>query len=115
MATAFGIPRPALSQSTIVIAAIAGAWVLWLAANNKLLAYWQILMGQGAATTTGSGTVGGATTGNVTSVTGTPGASVNATVSPAPSGTANIFGTYATPNTATIGDTLTGGGLFSGL
>lgn len=118
MAKAFGIvSKPSFSQSTVVIAAVGGAWILWLAAQNKLLLYWQILMGQGGAgaTTTGSGTVGGPVSGNVTSLTGTPGASVNATVSPAPSATGNLLGDYATPNTATIGDTLTGGGLFTGL
>lgn len=106
-----------MSQATLVVGALGAAWLLWLAAQNKLILYWNILMGQGGAqaTTTGSGTVGGPVTGNVTSVTGTPGASVNATVSPAPSATGNLLGDYATPNTATVGDTLTGGGLFTGL
>lgn len=82
MAKAFGvISKPSFSQSTVVIAALGATWVLWLAANNKLLTYWAILTGQ-ANPQTGSGTVGGTSTGVVQGVTGTPGASVSATVTP---------------------------------
>lgn len=46
-----GISRPhvQLSQGTVVVGAIFGAWILWLAVNNKLIVYWQILTGAGGA------------------------------------------------------------------
>lgn len=45
------VSRPTihLSQGTVVVGAIFGAWILWLAVNNKLIVYWQILTGQGGA------------------------------------------------------------------
>lgn len=42
-------PTLQLSQGTVVVGAIFGAWILWLAVNNKLVVYWQILTGQGGA------------------------------------------------------------------
>lgn len=47
-----GITRPhiRLSQGTVVVGAMFAAWILWLAVNNKLVVYWQILIGQGGAT-----------------------------------------------------------------
>ena len=110
-----GISRPhvQLSQATVMVGGLLAMWILWLAAQNKLITYWQILMGQGGAqaTTTGSGTVGGATSGNITSMTGTPGASATATVTP----TSGLLTSYATPVTSTVGDLATGGGFLSGL
>jgi len=82
-------PISGLSQATVVVGALAVAWVLWLAVNNKLIVYWAILMGAGGAPgqtapgqTTGGGIAGGPSSGNTTSVTGTPGASATTTVTP---------------------------------
>lgn len=54
----FAVSRPTirLSQGTVVVGAILAAWVLWLAVNNRLVVYWQIMTGQGGATTSGTTT-----------------------------------------------------------
>jgi hypothetical protein len=74
------------SQATIVAGTMLAAWVLWLAANNKLLTYWNILLGRGASgagaqapntvvnapvSTTGQPTTGTAS-GTVTPIVQTP-------------------------------------------
>jgi hypothetical protein len=48
MAAAVIIPRPKFSQSAIVVGTLLAAWVLWLAAQNKLIVYWNLLLGRGA-------------------------------------------------------------------
>ena len=47
------VPPPKFSQATIVTATLLAAWILWLAANNRLCTYYRILLGQGGATTGG--------------------------------------------------------------
>lgn len=44
------VPQPKFSQGTIVTGALLAAWILWLAAQNKLCVYYQILLGGGAVT-----------------------------------------------------------------
>lgn len=51
------VPQPKFSQGTIMTGALLAAWILWLAAQNKLCVYYQILLGGGAVT--GSGTSSG--------------------------------------------------------
>jgi hypothetical protein len=75
------VSRPTIhvSQGSVVVGAIFAAWILWLAVNNKLIVYWQILTGQGGAAsstqapnsvvTAPGGTPGTSATGTVTSVT----------------------------------------------
>jgi hypothetical protein len=41
-----------MSQSTIVVGLMLAAFVLWLAANNRLLTYWNILTGRGGSAST---------------------------------------------------------------
>lgn len=84
---ALALPRPKLSQGTIVVGVLLGAWVLWLAAQNKLLIYWQILMGQGGAQQAG-GSTGGATT---TAPSPAP-AGPSSGAAPAPAGQAPFTG-----------------------
>lgn len=48
------VPAPKFSQATIVTGAFIAAWLLWLAAQNKLCTYYQILLGAGAASNSGS-------------------------------------------------------------
>jgi hypothetical protein len=73
---ALAIGQPKFSQATIVTATLLAAWLLWLAANSKLLIYWWILIGKSG----GVAGAGATPSGPVTSVTGTPGASATATV-----------------------------------
>ena len=63
------LPQPKLSQGTIVVGTLMGAWVLWLAAQNKLVVYWQLLLGQysGTGSTTSNPTVPSAPGSNITS------------------------------------------------
>jgi len=73
------IPKPKLSQATIVVGALAAAWILWLAVNNKLIVYWQILIGQGApaAATSGTTNAPGSTTAPSTVAPSTTAPNVN--------------------------------------
>lgn len=54
-------PHFQMSQSTFVVGAIGIAWILWLAAQNKLVVYWNLLIGGGAGTS-GSSSSGSTTT-----------------------------------------------------
>lgn len=77
-----------MPQSGVIVAALMGGFVLWLALNNKLLAYWTILVGgapgsggtsaagpqvgssaTGPSSGLGSGTQVGASAANYTPVT----------------------------------------------
>lgn len=55
------VPSPhfAMSQATFVVGALAIGWVLWLAVNQKLALYWQMLIGSapncGGSSTSSSG------------------------------------------------------------
>jgi hypothetical protein len=44
-----------LSQSTILVGSLLGAFVVYLAMNNRLAIYWGILAGSTAAGSAGSG------------------------------------------------------------
>ena len=94
-----------MSQSGLMLAALIGGFVVWLMMNQKLGAYWSILIGGGstaAATTTGTGNVisgsgianqaaGSAGTAGTPAVVGQPG-------SPAFVPTPNTIGNLLTGN-----------------
>jgi hypothetical protein len=44
-----------VSQSSVIAAALIGGFLLWLALNGKLAAYWSILTGGGAPGAAGGG------------------------------------------------------------
>ena len=80
-------PHVQLSQATFVVGALGIAWVLWLAANNKLLLYWQMLLGT-AANCQSASAAGGSSQGNSTAQT--PAGPQSGT--PAPAGQAPFTG-----------------------
>jgi hypothetical protein len=98
---------PQISQSTILVGATLAAFVLWLAMQNRLAAYWALLTGGGAGST---GTVaapgalakppspGGFETGMPPGSTGIPYFSAPGTGIPAPGTSGGV--TAPTPNYA---------------
>ena len=42
-------PHIQMTQATFVVGALGVAWILYLAAQNKLIVYWQLLLGGGAS------------------------------------------------------------------
>ena len=79
-------PISGLSQATVLTGAILAAWVLWLAVNNKLIVYWQILMGQGGAMT-GTGSTASSSPPSAVGATTTTGTT---SVQPSSSGSLNL-------------------------
>lgn len=57
-----------MSQSTVLIGALLAAFIVYLAMNNRLVTYWQLLTGGGTTTTT-SATTPNATAGGILSGT----------------------------------------------
>jgi hypothetical protein len=109
-----GLPNATMSQSGLMVAALLGGFVVYLAMTGKLAAYWSILMGGGAtstaapaATTTSPTTTSPTTTSPTTSSTTSP------TYNPFSflGGTANPTGTVA----GGVGYNATSPGIFSGL
>lgn len=102
------LPSASMSQSGLMVAALIGGFVVFIAMQGKLAAYWSILLGGGAsatapvATTTGTGGVisgsgianqgaGSAGTAGTPAVVGQPG-------SPAFVPTPNTIGNFLTGN-----------------
>jgi hypothetical protein len=94
------LPNAGMSQSGLMVAALLGGFVVFLAMQNKLGAYWSILLGGGASATT----TPAATTTTPSTTTTAPGATTTtpaatttnpfglpASVFPALGGTANPF------------------------
>lgn len=81
-------PHIQMSQATFVVGAVGIAWVLYLAAQNKLVTYWQLLIGGGASggTTSSSGGSGSSLFGTPSTPAG-PGSGT-----PAPAGQAPFTG-----------------------
>jgi hypothetical protein len=66
------LPSVGMSQSTVMLGALLAGFVVWLAMNGKLQAYWSLLLGGGAtSSSTGAAIVPG------TETTGTPGLAWN--------------------------------------
>jgi hypothetical protein len=70
-------PNISMSQSGIMAGALAGGFVLWLAMNGKLAAYWQLLIGTaggGASATTAPATTSSTSTssGSTSTSSGAP-------------------------------------------
>jgi hypothetical protein len=102
-------PNASMSQSGIMVAALLGGFVVFLAMQGKLANYWSILLGGGASATTGAATTASPTT--------TPGATTTApagstTLLPSnaalglPSSYGSVLGLGGTASTTT---TATGG------
>jgi hypothetical protein len=95
-----GLPNATMSQSGLMVAALLGGFVVYLAMAGKLAAYWSILMGGGAtstaapaATTTTPGattTTPGATTTSPSATTTNP-FGLPSSIMPSLGGTANPF------------------------
>jgi hypothetical protein len=102
-----GLPNVTMSQSGLMVAALLGGFVVYLAMAGKLAAYWSILMGGGASSTAAPA----ATTTTPGATTTTPGATTTSptTTSPTTSPTfANPFsflGGTANPTAAPSGGT----------
>jgi hypothetical protein len=111
------LPNVGMSQSTVLVGALIGGFAVWLALNQKLGAYWSILIGGGSsattattpATTTGATTTGAAATPSNTSlglpttlgsVLGLGGTSSTATAATGGTGTATATGIAGLPNTS---------------
>ena len=55
------LPNVGMSQSGLMLAALIGGFVVWLMMNQRLSAYWSILIG-GGSSATATPTTGGSTT-----------------------------------------------------
>lgn len=77
-------PNASMSQSGIMVAALLGGFVVFLALQGKLANYWSILLGGGASATSGAAT---------TTTTTTPGATTTA-----PAGSTTLL-----PSNASLG------------
>jgi hypothetical protein len=78
-------PNASMSQSGIMVAALLGGFVVFLALQGKLANYWSILLGGGASATSGATTTSPTTT--------TPGATTTA-----PAGSTTLL-----PSNASLG------------
>jgi hypothetical protein len=65
-------PNVSMSQSGLMVAALVGGFVVFLAMQGKLGNYWSILLGGGASATTGAATSPTATTAAPSATTTTP-------------------------------------------
>jgi hypothetical protein len=119
------LPSASLSQSGLMIAALLGGFVVFLAMQGKLGNYWSILMGGGASSTSTASTTTSPSTSTSPSTTTSPSTSTSpsttaTTTNPfgLPSSAFPMLGGTANP-TATIpggvGYNATTPGIFSGL
>jgi hypothetical protein len=96
-------PNVSLSQSGLMVAALLGGFVVFLALQGKLGNYWSILLGGGASATTGATTGGAATTAAPTATATSPNTSTTATsaTTPALAGPqSTVFGTLTPAGSA---------------
>lgn len=86
------VPSPhfAMSQATFVVGALAIGWVLWLAVNQKLLLYWQMLIGSAPNCGSSSGSSGSSSGSSLFGTPSTPAGPQSGT--PAPAGQAPFTG-----------------------
>jgi hypothetical protein len=115
-------PNITMSQSGLMVAALVGGFVVFVAMQGKLANYWSILLG-GGSTSTGSAatpTTPGATTPGATPIPGGPvsGGTTSpfglpSSIFPALGGTANPFA--APSGSGGVGYNATKPGAFSGL
>lgn len=84
-------PHIQMTQATFVVGALGVAWILYLAANNKLLTYWMLLTGNSA--TTAAQSAGAAASGALSAFSGTSQAPAGpGSGTPAPAGQAPFTG-----------------------
>lgn len=87
-------PNVSLSQSGLMVAALLGGFVVFLALQGKLGNYWSILLGGGASATTGAASPTSATTSPTT--TTSPSATTPALIGPQ----STVFGTLTPAGSA---------------
>lgn len=98
------LPDVGMSQSSLMIASLLGGFLVYLAMNGKLAAYWSILIGGGSSSaSTGATTTTPAASTNTSSSTSTT--TPNVSTLPATLGGAlgGLGGTTSTATTATGG------------
>lgn len=96
------LPSVSMSQSGLMVAALIGGFVVWLALSGKLATYWSILIG-GGASSTASTSAAPATPSSTSSSTSTA-----SNVATLPSSQASVLGlggtgTAAAPATGGVG------------
>lgn len=94
---------PQLSQSTILVGALLAAFIVYLAMNGRLNAYWALLTGSAAGATATSST-GSATTGSIAGSTGLSSGLTGSTtgVTPGTSGGLAAPGGFGGPLSITV-------------
>jgi hypothetical protein len=100
------LPNVGMSQSGLMVAALIGGFIVFIAMQGKLATYWSILLGGGAAT--------GSTSTTTTPSATTPSATTPSTSTTIPSSLGSLFGlggTGASGGSGTVGyNAFTGAG-----